>query len=64
MAWVLIPSSKPLATPEKLQMQVHARRYQLNISLGLSLMALLVALIIFGLDIVKERASCHPIDFG
>ena len=58
MVGVCIPSSKPLATPEKLQMHVHARRYQLKISLGLSLMALLVALIIFGLAILKKR-SCH-----
>jgi hypothetical protein len=27
-------------------------------------MALLVALIIFGLDIVKEWASYHPLNFG
>jgi hypothetical protein len=48
----------PFATPEKLQMQVQTKRYQLKISLGLSLMAFFVAAIMFGFAMIRGRSFC------
>lgn len=47
-----IPSSKPLATPEKAQTHVQVKRYQLKISRGQSRMACFVALMRLGFAIL------------